>query len=197
MKTWKSLRVVLTASFLAAGVLGVAYAQDDTPGKGQRSPQVAMGAAGQEPQLSPEQQGQKAEAMIAGMDRARKMVQSQLSDARRSGDVIKALCLDDKLTQMDTAIKSAEERNKSLQQAIKSGDASLASHEFMVLNVLNDRMKQLKVEANQCIGNDIGVPGETSVKVSVDPNLPHEDPADYPETPGVTLTPPVCVSCVR
>jgi hypothetical protein len=114
-------------------------------------------------------------------------------EAREKRDVVKTLCLNDKLTQLNVAVTSATERRDALAAAAKRGDADLANHEFTIMSVLRQRADQLGTEANQCIGEEVGVVGQSSVTVDIE-DLPEEDPSEYPNV-GVVVEPPACSSC--
>jgi hypothetical protein len=147
-------------------------------------------AASRGPQLD------QAARMMGDMEQVRSRIQRELQDARRKRDVVKALCLDDKLNQIDVAIRSAEERRQSLEAATTSGDRELANHEFTILGVLHQRAQAINSEANMCIGQETGFVGESSVVMEVDPQLPAEDTAEFPPFPLV-IQPPNCASCFR
>lgn len=178
---------------LALGVLGVAYAQDATPPGPAADSAVGMK---RDVKLSPEDQLKQADSVLSRMDSAANQVRKQLEQARAQRDVVKTLCLNDKLTQIDVAGRSAKDRRDALRQASSRQDVELANHEYTILMVLKERVEQLVAEANQCIGEEAGFVGETRVTLSIDPNLPKEDPALYPENP-IIIIPPNCASCVR
>jgi parvulin-like peptidyl-prolyl isomerase len=192
MKVPRLSRLVVIG-VLVTGALGVAYAQD-----ADRSVPVADGAASmkRDVKLSPEEQLKAADAVLGRIDTASNTVRKQLEQARAQRDVVKSLCLNDKLTQIDVASRSGKDRREALRQATSRQDAELANHEYMIMMVLRDRVDQLIAEANQCIGEEAGFVGETRVTVSVDPTLPREDPAQYPENPLISV-PPACVSCIQ
>lgn len=146
--------------------------------------------------LSPAEQLAQSEAFLARMEAARSTVRRQLETARSQRDVVKTLCLNDKLNQIDVAIRSARERRQALELAANRKDADLANHEFTILTVLRQRTDQLTAEANQCIGQEAGFVGDTAVTSTIDPGLPEEDPSKYPETEVIT-DPPPCSSCFR
>src|SRR3954462_12721566 len=139
--------------------------------------------------LSPAEEVKQSEAFLARMDGSRGVVRRQLETARSQRDVVKTLCLNDKLNQLDVAIRSARERRQSLESAAQRNDADLANHEFTILTVLRQRSDQLAAEANQCIGQEAGFVGESAVTSTVDPNLPTEDPSEYPNN-NVIVEPP-------
>jgi hypothetical protein len=144
--------------------------------------------------LSPAEQLAEADNHLVRMEQARSNARRQLMDAREQRDVVKTLCLNEKLTQLNVAIASAQERREALAAAAKRSDADLASHEYAILVVLRQRSDQLTTEANQCIGEEAGFVGQASVTATVDKDLPTEDPSDYP-TFGVTTGIPQCSSC--
>ncbi len=91
---------------------------------------------------------------------------------------MKTLCLNDKLNQIDVAIRSARERRRGLELAVNRRDADLSNHEFTILTVLRQRTEQLTAEANQCIGQEAGFIGDSAVTATIDPNLPKDDPSE-------------------
>jgi hypothetical protein len=137
-----------------------------------------------------------ANAIIQTMDSVAQSVRAMLAKAREEKDVVKTLCLDDKLTQIDVARQSASERADALKQALASQDQELASHEYTILLVLKERVGQLSAEANQCIGVEAGFVGDSKITIDIDPNLPSDDPSQYPVNPIIT-DPPGCVSCMQ
>jgi hypothetical protein len=144
------------------------------------------------PQLSPQDELTQAEATIARMDQAGGTVRRQLEQARQARDVVKTLCLNDKLSQIDVANRSARDRQGALQAAVQRNDVELANHEFTILTVLKQRADQLTAEANQCIGEEIAFVGQTQVVTEIDPNVPGDDTTAFPPTepPIITVPPP-------
>ena len=195
------MNVARTIRFAGMGLVltgalfyGVAFAQAPAPpaDAGQAAP-VGPGLERQVT-LSPQQQATQADSDLARMEQARSQVRRMLMDAREKRDVVKTLCLNDKLTQLNVAISSASERRDALGAAVKRGDTDLSTHEFTILQVLKQRSDQLQTEANQCIGEEIGTVGQASVTTTIDEDLPEEDPSEYPEFP-ILVDPPGCASC--
>jgi hypothetical protein len=150
-------------------------------------------------QLSPQESLIEADKHLGRMDQAARAVRKQLESARQQRDVVKSLCLDDKLSQIDVAGRSAKERKGSLAAAVQRNDAELANHEYTILTVLRQRTEQLTAEANQCIGEEAAYLGETKVSTQIDPSIAPEQ-APYPSgAPGPDFgqisNPPVCTSC--
>jgi hypothetical protein len=171
---------------------GIASAQ--APGNAQTPPDTNAGLARQVT-LTPAQQLQETDTYLTRMESARSVVRRLLEEARKQRDVVKTLCLNDKLNQIDVAQRSARERRQSLDLAVKRDDADLSSHEFTILGVLRQRVEQLTAEANQCIGKDADILGETSTVTQIDPTIP-EDPAFYPPV-IVIMEPPPSASVIK
>lgn len=172
--------------------VGVAVAQDGaepaaavTPGK-----QVS---GGEDVGLSGPQMLEKARNAIPEMDKLRATVAAQLSEARKRRDVVKALCLDDKVKQMKLATDTAKDRVVDLTSAVSQNDPDRSRHEFTVIQVLRERVQTLVAEAQQCIGEETGFVGNSDVTVDIDPAVPDADPSDLPEDPLVS-DPPVLTS---
>ncbi len=143
--------------------------------------------------VAPGDQAGLADSYVAKIQTSATRVRHLLDDARRQKDVVKTTCLSDKLAQIEVASRSAKDRSGSLKSAIARGDTDLRNHEFSVLNVLRQRAEVLDAEANQCIGEELGFPGETKVNFSVDPNIAPVDPGTGEGT-VVVIVPPLPAS---
>jgi hypothetical protein len=147
--------------------------------------------------LSPDEQLSQAKGFVASIDAIRVNVESELQQARDKGDVVKTLCLDDKLKQLEKALQGASEREKALAAAVKASDAELSNHEYTILSVLNQRAIGLDAEAKLCIGKEVVSVGDSSSKMDVDGNLPGEDTTVSFPTSSLITEPPNCSSCFR
>lgn len=187
-KPWAIACLALVAS---TGV-GVAIAQDG----GDAAAAVAPGkqvSGGEDVNLSPPQMLEKSRGAIPEMDKLRGSVSAQLAEARKRRDVVKALCLDDKVKQMKLATDTAKDRVVDLTSAVSQNDPDRSKHEFTVIQVLRERVQTLVAEAQQCIGEETGFVGNTDVTVEIDPAVPDTDPSDLPDDPLVS-DPPVLTS---
>jgi hypothetical protein len=129
------------------------------------------------------------------MEQAAAGVRKMLEEARKQRDVVKTLCLNDKLSQVDVAIRSGRDRRAALTAAVGRNDAELSNHEFTILTVLRQRSEQLVAEANQCIGEEAAFVGDTRTNVVIDPSIP-PDETPYPNGDlTLIIAPPPCVSC--
>lgn len=149
---------------------------------------------GRQVSLSPQEMLVQADAALARMEGGRSSVAKQLAKARQERDVVKTLCLNDKLNQLDVALRSATERRGALELAAKRGDSDLSNHEFTILGVLRSRADQIMVEANQCVGEEAGFAGDAAVSMTVD-GVPDDD-SDIPDF-TIVVEPPQCLSCFQ
>ena len=174
------------AVFAASAVLccfGVAFAQNAA------QPAAVNVESQQDVNLTPAQMLQKARSYKPAMDNDAAAVQRQASDAKQKHDVVKSLCLSDKLSQIHVAVSTAAGRIESLDSAVSHNDADAAKHEFTIVQVLKDRSAALVSEANQCIGEETGFIGESTVTVTIDPSIPDQDTSSFPVDPFVTQPP--------
>src|SRR6185312_16244404 len=108
-------RILGFTGFAAFAVLlghGIAAAQAPKDG-----PPDATGTLVRPVNLTPQEEVAQAEALITRMDASRTGVRRQLETARAQRDVVKTLCLNDKLNQLDVALRSAQERREALAAA--------------------------------------------------------------------------------
>jgi hypothetical protein len=172
---------------------GVASAQSDArPVAKERAAKetAADETAGRPVAATPAEQLAKAKTYIATMEASREKVARMLDEARLQRDVVKTLCLNDKLNQLDVAIRSAGERKGALESAVGQRDADLANHEFIILRVVFDRSVQVVSEADQCIGREAKLIGESSTTMEIDPGMTQDDPSEYPMQYGAIALPP-------
>jgi hypothetical protein len=185
---------VAAFAFLIGHGLAAAQAQGSPP-----APDANAGITRQV-NLSPQEELTQSEGFITRMDASRTGVRRQLENARAQRDVVKTLCLNDKLNQLDVAIRSARERRQSLEAAVQRQDADLANHEFTILSVLRQRSDQLTAEAQQCIGQEAGFVGDSAVTAQVEPGIPPDPGAFEPPPAGEVVgvpPPPSCMSCFK
>jgi len=171
MRAAASLRWVAVTAF----VLGVAGSATAQSGGASGDAQVGFERRAQ---LSTKDELLQADAILVRLDQASGSVRRQLERARTARDVVKSLCLNDKLSQIDVAGRTAKDRQGALQAAVQRSDAELANHEFTIMTVLRQRAEQLVAEANQCLGEEVAFVGQTQVSVEVIP-LPGEDATEY------------------
>jgi len=174
----------LAALVAVVSMLGAASAQESTP-----PPTTGSQEPADVNQLTPAQMVAAAKALLPAMDKSAAVVRRQLTLAREQKDVVKSLCLNDKLNQIDLAIRTATDRVSGLEAAASASDVERSRHQYTVVLVLNERVNTLVSEANQCIGEETGFVGESIVTVQVE-GVPDVDPSEHP-TVTVVNQPPV------
>jgi hypothetical protein len=198
LRSGKRVRVGRSVGLSLLGLLllgvGVAGAQE---GFGSDNGAASAEAAGNQqpetaPALTPEQMLQQSRSGLERMELAAENIRRLLREAREAKDVVKALCLDDKLTQMDVAKRSTADRLVGLESAVQTGNKERLRHEFAVITALRERAEAIAAEANQCIGEETGALGDAEVVVTIDPDVANTDPIVPTDT--VISVPPVLTS---
>lgn len=108
-----------------------------------------------------------------------------LTDAREEKDVIKVNCVNEKLTNIKGLIRISEQAEMTLQEALAKGEKDTATHEFHKISISHQKIKILRTEAEQCVGELAFAVGKTTVEVEIDKDqVPEDDPTDIelPET---------------
>ncbi len=187
----------IVAGVVVLAASGSAIAQQPAGSSAAPAPSPQLGFE-RRPQLTPQDELTQADAILSRMTQAAATVRRQLDTARQARDVVKSLCLSDKLSQIDVAARSAKDRQAALQAAAQRSDVELSNHEFTMLTVLRQRAEQLTAEANQCIGEDLAFVGQTQVETQYPEGLPTDDTTQYPATdPPFVYVPPIPVSPTR
>jgi hypothetical protein len=124
-------------------------------------------------------------------------VRNQLRTARAQRDVIKTLCLNDKLNQLDVTLRSAGQRREALLGAAAQADSAAVAQEQARLTVHREQARRIAAEARQCIGSPEPPGGEGGPTTMTEPPLPI--PADYPPPVDVftLVQPPLSVSAYK
>jgi hypothetical protein len=156
--------------------MGLALAQqpDDQPDA------AIEGTATSRADLTPEEQVAEAQRILDRGTALSRRVAAMLDEARRQRDVIRATCLDDKLTQINAHLRTLTSRVEALREAVRLGDEGRRNHEFTVCSVLNQHFAELEREANECIGQDIFETRPTQIVTIIDPTVPNVDPGQTP-----------------
>ena len=112
---------------------------------------------------------------------------SMLEEARREADIIRVTCLNDKLTQANANMRTAQSRMAAFESAV---DPDQKNHEATVLNVLGQKFQMLDQEASRCVGQDLYETGSTRVLTEIDTaQLPFEDDVAQPPPPPPPIVP--------
>ena len=200
------MRVGSTLKLVSAFALVAYFASDAGAQPGQPPPSTGAGAGAsadtngtvgfqRKTSLTPAEQMSESAKHLGRMEQSAGGIRKMLEEARKQRDVVKTLCLNDKLSQINIAIHSDHDQRTQLQTAINRNDTELANHEFTILTVLRQRSEQLVAEANQCIGEESAFVGDTRTKVTIDPSIPPDETPYPPTDPTLVVAPPPCTSC--
>jgi len=157
--------------------------------------ELAPSAALADPRASemlPAERLERGKEIVAAIERASQSIQRELGSARDDRDVVRVLCLNDKLNQVDVALRSGQDRLAALAASVEGTDPARSQHELTVLEVLNERVRVVVNESSQCIGEEAGFAGEADVSVSIDPNLPAAETGSAPD--ALSVPPPPNIS---
>ena len=142
-------------------------------------------------QLSAAEQLAQTAKYVARMKQTLASVGKLAKRARVEKDIIKLNCVNDKQIQIKGNLRLAEQTRDAIKVASARGDAGARDHEFSKLTIAFQKVTVLGQEAEACIGQEIAYVGQTKVDVSVDPDIPQEDPTTEAPPPLPTIRPPV------
>ncbi len=146
--------------------------------------------------MAPQDQLRNSSQIIDTISSTRRRVSDLLDRARQERDIIKANCLDDKLTQIDVTLRSARDHHELLTTAVETNNDGQRNHEHALQTIFRQRVEALDAEARQCIGEEASGFGQRNeLTVRVNPNIPTGDNTYYmtnsytPERPLVQSSP--------
>jgi hypothetical protein len=116
---------------------------------------------------------------VAGIEQSSGSISRQLQAARKERDVVRVLCLNDKLNQVDVALGSAQDRLGRCVRRSRAPSGIGPRHEYTVLEVLNDRVRVLVNESNQCVGEETGSSASPKSSVSSIRTCPMRNKFDF------------------
>ena len=89
-------------------------------------------------------------------------------EAREKSDIVKIDCINEKFTLVKGIVKVAEMADINLREAEVQGDNSLVEAEMAKVELSDDRVKQLLIEAESCVGEGEVIAGDSVLEVSVE-----------------------------
>ena len=109
-----------------------------------------------------------------------------LKEAREKKDIIRINCVNDKLTRIKALARSAEMAELYLREALTKKDGKTANNSYQKIAATLQRIRALKSEAEQCIGELAFTDDEKDkVDLRIDRDkVPEDDPTvtQFPET---------------
>ena len=173
----RGVRAVIAVAVMVVGVgIFSSVSADDSSELG--GPDVTIEA---ESKLSPQEQLSWIKEQTASAQSILHHIKEKLEKARKDKDTLKLTCLDDKLTQLNVTLRGVEERTKSLEVSIQTGNTTAADQNFAILKIYIDRIYKLNAEGENCLGESDVVLGKTSTTTEVDANISIYDPDDPSE----------------
>jgi hypothetical protein len=194
-----------TSSIVALLVgLSTAHAQDAT-GTGRATTTVEVGpnttqttqgeiGVAARAAVTPEEQLRAANDIARRANQLAERLSKVLDEARREKDIMRANCVNRKLTEVNANTRNIDQRMRSLRDAAAAGDEARRGHEFTVLTVLNQKLEQLDQEAAQCLGQSVYEPGASQIVTTIAQGSPTLNPSIIdPSTaapPSISVPPP-------
>jgi hypothetical protein len=131
--------------------------------------------------LTPREMTEQSDKLIAEMKAMLKRTLELRESARKSSDVIKLNCVNNKLLQVKQLLNIAETNRTDLTQAISGGDEEERYHRFSQVTISHEKAGGLRDDAEACIGEELIFLGPTKVEVDAPTGLDDptkEDPFD-------------------
>jgi hypothetical protein len=146
--------------------------------------------------VTPEEQMQQADSIARRATQLGERLTRMLDEARREKDILRANCVNRKLTEVNANARNVEQRSKALKDAAAGGDEGRRNHEYTVLTVLSAKLDSLNQEASQCLGESVYEPGASQVITTVPNNVivgtdPSTVPTPPPPPPAVNVPPDI------
>ncbi|AKF10484.1 hypothetical protein [Sandaracinus amylolyticus] len=125
---------------------------------------VALPAAAQE----------RSSEVVRTLERSATRIQHLLGETRRAGDVRRASCVDEQLSQLTATLRLALERQHRANRHEDRGDRVMAERERALITRLSARGQELEREAQLCVDPDALEGNRTRVTVLIDPDVPDD-----------------------
>jgi hypothetical protein len=175
------------------GTTATGTATGAAPGAGPT--QVEIGGVQTRAAVTPQEQVAQSDAIARRANQLAERLSKMLDESRREKDIMRANCVNRKLTEVNANTRNIDQRSRALKDAAASGDDARRSHEYTVLTVLAQKLDQLDQEATQCLGQSVYEPGASQVVTTIANDSPSFDPSVIdPSTaapPSITVPPPL------
>jgi hypothetical protein len=171
---------------------GLASAQDARPaGRPSGPAAVALPVLEKASEVKDEDKLERSAKALGTMREALRTVLEKLEEARRTKDVVKLNCVNEKLTQIKGLLRISETADVALQEAVTRKDGTAAEHEYTKVMIANQKVAQLRSETEECIGQLAFRTDENlSVEVEEPRDLPGGDPTRPSPPPDILVRAP-------
>jgi hypothetical protein len=176
---------IMRPSYLrAASAFGVALAlglsvQAAQPASGGASPASSDAAAGEAAVTADDAETLllKARQMQVSIAQVADGLSESLREARENKDVVREVCLDDKLNQADVAAETAQDRVSSMVAATAAGDLATVQRDFVVVSALSESADELRATGDRCLGEEQSKPMADGkpLELTIDPLIPTQE----------------------
>ncbi len=176
----------------AVGVQGAGGVQVQTTTQPPGAPRGEIGVQAR-PALTAPEQIAEADSIVRRAGQLAERLSKMLDESRREKDIMRANCINRKLTEVNANTRNVEQRARALKDAATVGDDARRSHEYTVLTVLSQKLNALDQEATQCLGQSVYEPGASQVITTVPNNVTAFDPSTVsppPAAPPSVTVPP-------
>jgi hypothetical protein len=110
-------------------------------------------------------------------------VVGRTEEARKSKDIVKLNCVNEKLTQIKGLLRISEKSEGSMKEALDRREATTAESEFAKVMLARGKVDQLRAEVEQCIG-ELAYRADENLLVEVE--IPGDLPLLDPTRPGAS-----------
>jgi hypothetical protein len=178
---------------LASAAVDGAFAQGTAGVEGRAQGELGVQA---KPVVSADEQMEQANVISRRATELAERLTRMLAEARREKDILRANCVNRKLTEVNANARNVEQRGKALKDAVAAGDEGRRNHEYTVLTVVSAKLDSLNQEASQCLGASVYEPGASQVITTVPNNVlvgidPATVPTPPPPPPAVNVPPEI------
>jgi hypothetical protein len=181
----KFLSKLAIGSLIVGASASLIYA---APGDDDSTTDVTISAQGaKQANLSPEEMTTSSNELMANMRSMLRHVTQLHEKASKDKDIIKLNCVNDKLMPLKAQVNLAEASHHSIEIAISSSDDKGRYDAYAELIIDHDKVKDLRDEADACVGDALTYIGKTDVQVTgpTNPIVPGDgvfDPGIEPPT---------------
>ena len=176
-------RMIRGSAWWAAGVMVAVNLATAATGQAESPPPATTSP------VNPAEQAAAARAVLQRAQVLAQRISQMLEEARREADIIRVTCLNDKLTQVNANMRTAQTRMTAYDNAT---DPEQKNHEATVISVLGQKFQVLDQEANRCVGQDLFETGQTKVQTFIDTAMqPFDEDVATPTPPPPPAVPDV------
>ena len=126
--------------------------------------------------MSPQEMSSKADQALTEMRASLRSAVDLVAQARKQKDIVRLNCLNERVTQMKGVLKVAEDAAVVLQESAGAGDVDGARTQYTKVAMAQERVSQLRVQAQNCVGAESYYGGDTEVVTDINQALAGGDP---------------------